>query len=935
MLVRRLWLLVALCLLSSAAGAQTYVPVTVSSAYGIGLTSVVVTNLATKAKQTCNFTLTPNLQCKISNVQAGQNLQLVTAAKTGFIVTGGTGQCGGITAGNYQFAVPSGTGGATCQIFAGYPLTVTGIGGGLAGAQGSFMGNNGNGPHCAVGGGTSCQIAVQPGSVTLTIGLKTGYKVSGGTGLCSKATGVPFTITVPAPSQQPYSCGINTGNLPPPTVLPQNGWWWTATSMANQCEPLIRYGLQVNTTNNSLYGVVLTFRQDGSPVWYLLSAVPGSGGSLDFVGTASEYTTAPGSNKGAGPGAARLLQIVANVQFTFSSPTAGTLVWTPRAGGSPVTLAVARYPISPSTLAAPPFAPTAGAYASTQTANLHYFLEMQGTASAPYAYIGAYFYNGAGQASWSVSNTTVIPPPAVTAYPSSGAQTGWQVKALLQSYSGGAPLTSPQTQPTCSYGAKIIATLTKANNNSIQIVNGANNPLSPVTGWGLGTSPYWLQIVNGSTTLTTPYLTFFPAPATPNFSYVSAATGQTVTLTPFTSIPLSSIANGALLAPSPSVNGDLYVSSKGLQVGNTTKSTCTAISPSSNAAPSLRTGSGDCNLGTLWQFIELGGDYDVTYINLFSIPLAINQGSVSKGNLTSAQVTALATKLAAVSGNKAVYPAGSLGTPSFVRIVSPANATGAGDPLLAQYPTFNNYISAAFKANGQPTMAINIANSYSAPGKLPTATICRGSAFQSQSYSASSITYSGNKLTLKGSGSKVGPFTITGMVPNPNPPKGTKGCGLSYGPAACYSATVTPAALSASFYNAVIYYSVANSACSAGQVESNGANDVFSLVVRDFLVGFASGFVDSSVASPIAGKTYGQMTSGQWSNSAAKLFSGVQPSKAYYNPWGNAVFGVFGNDQVYGFQYSDYFLPTGPLSNPLLTVEPSIPVQLVIQQGGS
>lgn len=935
MLVRRLWLLAAFCLLSSAAGAQTYVPVTVSSAYGIGLTSVVVTNLATNAKQTCNFTLTPNLQCKISNVQAGQNLQLVTTAKTGFIVTGGTGQCGGITAGKYQFAVAAG--GTTCQIFAGYPLTVTGIGGGLAGAQASFMGNNGNGPHCAVGGGTSCQIAVQPGSVTLTIGLKTGYKVSGGTGLCSKATGVPFAITIPAPAQQPYNCGINTGNLPPPTVRPQAGWWWTATSMANQCEPLIRYGLQINTNNNSLYGVVLTFRQDGSPVWYLLNAVPASSGSLNFLGTASEYTTAPGSNKGAGPGAVRLLQIVANVQFTFSSPTAGTLVWTPRSGGSPVTLQVARFPISPSTLAAPPFAPTPGAYASTQDANAQYFLEMQGTASAPYAHIGAYSYNGAGQATWSVSNTSVIPPPAVTAYPSSGAQTGWQVKALLQSYSGGAPLTSPQTQPTCSYGAKIIATLTKTT-NSIQTGTGSNTPLAAVTNWGLGTSPYWLQIVNNSTTLTTPYVTFFPAPATPNFSYVSAATGQLGTLTPFTSIPLSSIANGALAAPSTAVNGDLYISSAGLQVGNTTKSNCTAISPSSNAAPSLRTNSGDCNLNTPWQFVELGGDYDVTYINLFSIPFAINQGSASKGNLTSAQVTTLATNLAAISGNAAVYPAGSLGQSNFVRIVSPANATGANDPLLTNVykaTSFNNYIAAAFKQNGQPTMAINIANSYSAPAKLPTATICSGAAFKGQTYSTNSISYSGNRLTLTGKGSQVGAFSLTAMVPNPNPPKTAKGCGLSYGPAACYTPAVTPANLSAAFYNAVIYYSVANPACKKGYVESNGANDVFSLVMRDFLVGFASGFVDSSVASPIAGKTYGQMTSGQWSNSAAKLFNGVQPSKAYYNPWGSAVFGVFGNDQVYGFQYSDYFLPTGPLSNPLLTVLPSIPVQLVIQQGGS
>ena len=96
---------------------------------------------------------------------------------------------------------------------------------------------------------------------------------------------------------------------------------------------------------------------------------------------------------------------------------------------------------------------------------------------------------------------------------------------------------------------------------------------------------------------------------------------------------------------------------------------------------------------------------------------------------------------------------------------------------------------------------------------------------------------------------------------------------------------------------------------------------------RDLLVSFASGFANSTVASPIPGKTYGTMTSAQWSSSAAKLFAGVQPSKPYYNPWGAAVFSTFGNSRIYGFQYSDYFNSvTSPLGNPLLLVQPSIPM---------
>ena len=180
----------------------------------------------------------------------------------------------------------------------------------------------------------------------------------------------------------------------------------------------------------------------------------------------------------------------------------------------------------------------------------------------------------------------------------------------------------------------------------------------------------------------------------------------------------------------------------------------------------------------------------------------------------------------------------------------------------------------------------------------------------------------------------MGAFTISAVTPIVPTPTG---CGNPTGPAKCYSPAVTPADFSAALYTAVLSYSVAgsNNVCSAGQVESNGANDVFSLVVRDLLVSFASGFANSTVASPIPGKTYGTMTSAQWSSSAAKLFAGVQPSKPYYNPWGAAVFSTFGNSRIYGFQYSDYFNSvTSPLGNPLMPVQPSIPIQLVIQNGG-
>jgi hypothetical protein len=58
----------------------------------------------------------------------------------------------------------------------------------------------------------------------------------------------------------------------------------------------------------------------------------------------------------------------------------------------------------------------------------------------------------------------------------------------------------------------------------------------------------------------------------------------------------------------------------------------------------------------------------------------------------------------------------------------------------------------------------------------------------------------------------------------------------------------------------------------------------------------------------------------------------TSPASANYNPWGATVFATFGSS-VYGFRYSDYFC--GSLGNPLLVVQPSIPMQLVIMNDGN
>ena len=456
-----------------------------------------------------------------------------------------------------------------------------------------------------------------------------------------------------------------------------------------------------------------TFRTDGSAVWYVLNATADAQNRV-FQGTATEFSNLSGS---VAAGAPRPQTIVADVKLTFASTTLGMLSWTPRTGGPTVVKTIERFPISTTVQAPPALAPVPGLYNPTQNpSGPGFFLEMQGPGT-PHGYIGLYSYTGKGQATWSV---TLQNNQVATAFPSKAAQKGWQLSTQFLTYTGGAPITSPPKQPKTVLGAKLVATMGPAN-NAMKLGTGNPIPLSLNTGWGLSTSPYWLQIVNNSTTIKSPYVTFFPAPATPNFSYVSKATGKLVTFPPFSSIALINIANGALLAPSPNVNGNLYISDQGLQVGNTVKKNCKPITPANAAAPSPLSNAADCNLNTRWQFLELGGDYDATYINLYSIPLAFNQGSTAYGNATPARLSSLELALGNLSGGKAVYPLGSQGKPSFVRAIGPANANGATDSLLSLYPTFNAYIASAFNpSTGLPVTPINISNSYT--GNKPKAT---------------------------------------------------------------------------------------------------------------------------------------------------------------------------------------------------------------------
>ncbi|HKF63856.1 MAG TPA: hypothetical protein VKB42_20960 [Dongiaceae bacterium] len=560
MFIRRLCLLAALCLLGSRAA--NAVTVTVTSAYGIGLSSVVVTNLRQSPPppkpQTCNFASNPTLSCQIQGVLATDNLRLVVTVKSGFVVTGGTGACVGITAGTYQFAVPAA--GATCGIFAGYPLTITSNSPGLVSVQ------TADGSHCTLAKLT-CQLAVKaPSTITLTPGLAPNTAVTGGTGLCGNASGAPFQVTIPI--KPPFLCGITVQGKAPPSPVPQNGWWWANDINVLHFDSGTRYALQVNTAVNpkAMYGIVSTFRTDGSPVWYVINAALNNN---SFQGTATEFSGGIGAT-GNPTGASSLRSIVANVKLTFSSPSAGVLTWSPRDGTAPATKSLVRFPLGSTVQPPPTLAPAAGVYQPTQNAAVQVFPEMQGSQPPLHAYIGVYSFDKAGVATWSISAT--VPNPAITRYPPSGQQQGWTVNSQLMSYSGGVPINvTPTKPPTTIKGPDITAVLgpgPKVNTLKIQPSTQYNLALLPPSLWGQTTSPYSLQIVNNSTVIKNPFVTFFPAPPSgPYFSYVPSmgpAKRQRIAFPNFTSVALNTITNGALLAPSQDLGGPLYFSDKPL-----------------------------------------------------------------------------------------------------------------------------------------------------------------------------------------------------------------------------------------------------------------------------------------------------------------------------------------------------------------------------------
>ena len=259
---------------------------------------------------TCDFSKSP--ECVIPNVTRGDALHLALKANNGFIVSSSTGNCAGFPSDTTQFEVPA-SGAMTCGIFGGYPLTIQAPGAARLGISDMATGGKAIpvGPSCQPGGQASCQVAVAPGTLTLTVGLQQGQVLAGGAGLCSKATAAPFEITVPPTG--PYFCVINTG-VP---STPASGWWWTQQTPDSG----IRYALQFSADLSSLYGVASTFRDDGSPVWYVINANNTANASDNGNASNNGKANSPAGRTARAPPVGPLRVPPANTPAVAGSPT--------------------------------------------------------------------------------------------------------------------------------------------------------------------------------------------------------------------------------------------------------------------------------------------------------------------------------------------------------------------------------------------------------------------------------------------------------------------------------------------------------------------------------------------------------------------------------------------------------------------------------------
>jgi hypothetical protein len=373
---------------------------------------------------------------------------------------------------------------------------------------------------------------------------------------------------------------------------------------------------------------------------------------------------------------------------------------------------------------------------------------------------------------------------------------------------------------------------------------------------------YTIKVTSNSK-ISVPWITFIQSPSTSKGIPLDIYVGSEQ-LTNGTSYQLNNIT-----VNSTAWNGRAYISDNDLKLTNDANTKC--------KEPAYL----DPDDKNRYQLLEFAGDIskaniDVSYINWYSIPIMLSNGTESRGVPKQGFVhSTLMGKLENLSSNqsKTSIKDGN----NTVRIIGP----GAKADYLAAYPKLENYINSLFffYNNNSHISNIPIANNYTGNDAGPDN-------FRTQDYSNYQIPHQNYIVSYDGS-----KLTISGTTNIGNEQKAFK----------------MQSQLSIDDFSDAIYLATINYSWELDSLVSNGntgVNDVFSAISRDLLAGLAYGFAGSA--------DYGAGSSFSWQRvSGTELFSDLQNQLNYYNPWADAFYKNF--SRAYSLPFSDFVFNDAPL----------------------
>ncbi len=322
-----------------------------------------------------------------------------------------------------------------------------------------------------------------------------------------------------------------------------------------------------------------------------------------------------------------------------------------------------------------------------------------------------------------------------------------------------------------------------------------------------------------------------------------------------------------------------------------------------------------------FQCIEFSGTDtftkpDVTYMNWYSIPIQIENTTtqVSYGvpteNFSQAGILNQLESLTSSTKTTVINDVNG----NFLRIIGP----NANVPYISTYPSFQSYLEYCFEKDwNNYGLFVNLQNLYDGVQNPTHVWKMR------QTYDNYNSNYNGGMVFYDTENSEL---TITGKTifinPDNDQPTG-----------ATSTYTIQANNLSMDQMNTNIYLSQFAYTWSMVYTDPQGNNhnyaklsadiadnDVFAAIVRDFLAGFAFGFIRSKTIDAATGNQYGADSSQDWQNcDGLTLFDDLQPIAItspyyYYNSWANVIYQNFSN--VYSFAFTDFI----PAINPQLLV---------------